>query len=111
MCEVETRLALKGQSISQAAVSGYLLLHAPLGGEEEEQMRGEHTAFGKGSDLKTDCNSSRMVSSLGNKIARLGSELFALIPSLLNFPSQLTMSVSCPSSHMCLFCHSRALEQ
>lgn len=110
-CKAETWLVLKGQSISQAAVSSYLLLHAPLGAEEEEQMRDEHSAFGKGSDLKVDCNSSRMVPSLGNRIARLGSELFALIPSLLNFPSQLTMSISCSSSHMCLFCRSRVLEQ
>lgn len=101
-CEVKTRLALTRQSVSQAVVSSYLL-RAPLGGEEEEQMRGEHSAFGKGSDLKMDCNSSRMVPSLGNRIARLGSELFALIPSLLNFPSQLTMSISRSSSHMCAF--------
>lgn len=74
-------------------------------------MRSEHSAFGKGSDLKMDCNSSRMVPSLGNRIARLGSELFALISSLLNFPSQLTMSISCSSSHMCLFCRSRVLKQ
>lgn len=74
-------------------------------------MRGEHSAFGKGSDLKMDCDSSRMVPSLGNRIARLGSELFAIIPSLLKFPSQLTMSISCSSNHMCLFCCSRVLEQ
>lgn len=104
-------MALRRQSISQAAVSSYLLLHVPLGGEEEEQLRAEYSAFGKGSDLKMDCNSSQMVPPLGNRIARLGSELFALIPSLLNFPSQLTMSISCFSSHMCIFCRSRVLEQ
>ena len=74
-------------------------------------MRGEHAGFGKGSDRKMDCNSSRRVLSLGDRIACLGSELFALIPSLQNFPSQLTMPISCSSSHMCLFCRSGVLEQ